>query len=357
MTENNQTGRETDSPPEAGRTPTVVTGVAGFIGFHVARRLIADGIEVVGIDNLNDYYDVNLKRARLDILSRLPGFTFIRLDLNEGDRLKQLFREHAVKHVINLAAQAGVRHSLKDPGVYGQSNLVGFLNVLEACRQNKVAHLVYASSSSIYGANARLPFAETDQTDQPVSLYGATKKANELMAYAYSHLYEFPCTGLRFFTVYGPWGRPDMALFKFTKAILAGDPIELYNHGKMMRDFTYIDDIVEGVHIILKLRSRASGRMPIGGPGVAHSDDARSLHRVYNIGNQSPVALGDFIALLEKSLGKKALLKYLPMQDGEVLSTYADMSRLQRETGFLPGWSLENGIREFVAWYQVQCRS
>lgn len=327
--------------------PILVTGAAGFIGFHVSSRLLADGWQVVGIDNLNDYYDVDLKRARLDLLSRLPKFTFLRLDLAEGNQVTSVIQDNGVKHVINLAAQAGVRYSLKDPHAYVQSNVVGFLNVLEACRHNAVDHLVYASSSSVYGANTQLPFAETDVTDQPVSLYGATKKANELMAHAYSHLYGFPSTGLRFFTAYGPWGRPDMAYFKFTKAILADEPIDLYNHGHMMRDFTYIDDIVEGILKILKCRSRATGQANGG-----TLDESQSLHRIYNIGNHSPLSLGDFIALLEKALGKKATLNFLPMQAGEVLTTYADVNRLQRETGFSPQWSFEDGIRKFATWYR-----
>ena len=331
--------------------PILVTGAAGFIGFHVSRRLLARGTRVVGLDNLNDYYDVSLKQSRLDLLQRMPGFAFSRLHLTEGDRLECLMREHGVRQVINLAAQAGVRYSLQDPQIYAQSNLVGFLNVLEACRRTEVDHLVYASSSSIYGANTRLPFSETDLTDQPVSLYGATKKANELMAHAYSHLYRFPCTGLRFFTVYGPWGRPDMALFKFTKAILAGQPIDLYNHGKMQRDFTYIDDIVEGVLKILERRSRDTPA------GVGEASEARALHRVYNIGNHAPVSLDTFIVLLEKALGRQAALNLLPIQDGEVLATYADIGRLQREIGFVPSWSFEEGIREFVAWYRAHYRS
>lgn len=336
---------KTSGPVGLTTAPILVTGVAGFIGFHVARRLLASGIRVVGIDNLNNYYDVSLKLARLDILLQMPGFVFSRLDLVESRRLEDLMREHAVKQVINLAAQAGVRYSLKEPQTYAQSNLIGFLNILEACRRNTVDHLVYASSSSIYGANTRQPFLETDQTDQPVSFYGATKKANELMAYSYSHLYGFPCTGLRFFTVYGPWGRPDMAVFKFTKAILAGQPIELYNHGKMQRDFTYIDDIVEGVLKVLTCRSRET---PAKSTEAA---EVRAPHRVYNIGNHAPVSLDHFIALLEKALGKKATLNLQPMQNGEVLATYADVDRLRRETGFAPKWSLEEGIREFVAWY------
>jgi len=331
--------------------PILVTGVAGFIGFHVARRLLARGSPVVGIDNLNDYYDVSLKQARLDILKQMPGFAFSHLDLIEGDRLEGLMRDQAVRQVINLAAQAGVRYSLQNPHAYTQSNLIGFLNVLEACRRAAVDHLVYASSSSIYGANTCSPFAETDMTDQPISFYGATKKANELMAYTYSHLYRFPCTGLRFFTVYGPWSRPDMAPIKFTKAILAGQPIDLYNYGQMQRDFTYIDDIVEGVLKVLGHRSRENPA------GLGEAAEDRLPHRVYNIGNHSPVGLNAFIALLEKALGKKATLNLLPMQDGEVLDTYADIGRLQRETGFAPTWSFEEGIREFVAWYRAYYRS
>jgi UDP-glucuronate 4-epimerase len=332
--------------PVTGHPPVLVTGAAGFIGFHVARRLLTEGTRVIGVDNLNAYYDVSLKEARLAILNRMPGFAFGRFDLAESGRLEELMREHGVKQVIHLAAQAGVRYSLQEPHTYARSNLVGFLNVLEACRRNSVGHLVYASSSSIYGANKRIPFMETDVTDQPVSLYGATKKANELMAYSYSHLYGFPSTGLRFFTVYGPWGRPDMALFKFSKAILARRPIDLYNHGKMQRDFTYIDDIVEGV---LRILRRRSWREPLA---PQEEDGPQALHRVYNIGNHSPVGLDQFIALLENALGQKAVLNLLPMQDGEVPVTYADVSRLQKEIGFAPTWSLEHGIREFVTWYR-----
>jgi len=318
----------------------LVTGVAGFIGFHLANRLLRDGYAVVGIDNLNDYYDVRLKQGRLEILAAHNKFVFHRLDLCDREGLQQVFRTHAPKYVLNLAAQAGVRYSLSNPDLYVKSNIVGFLNLLEMCRFSGIDHLVYASSSSVYGANPGLPYIESEKTDHPVSLYGATKKSNELMAYAYSHLFGFPSTGLRFFTVYGSWYRPDMAMFKFTKAILAGNPIDLYNRGEMKRDFTYVDDIIEGVVRIMKYRARLSP-----------SSNAER-HRIYNIGNHSPVCLLDFVRLLELILERKAQLNLLPPQDGEVLSTYADISQLQRDVGFAPNTPLEVGVPKFVRWYR-----
>jgi len=313
----------------------LVTGAAGFIGYHVAEALLRRGETVIGIDNLNDYYDVRLKEARLARLAALPGFRFSKLDLADRDGMAALFAREQPEAVINLAAQAGVRYSLKNPHAYADSNLLGFVNVLEGCRHGGVKHLVYASSSSVYGGNTKVPFAETDNVDHPVSLYAATKKANELMAYSYSHLYRIPCTGLRFFTVYGPWGRPDMAYFSFTKAILAGQPIDVFNHGNMRRDFTYIDDIAEGV--VRVLDRRAEGEPP---------------HVLYNIGNHQPVELMEFIDILERELGRKALRNFLPMQDGDVPQTYADTAALREAVAFAPATPLTEGIRRFAAWYR-----
>jgi UDP-glucuronate 4-epimerase len=324
----------------AGETdPTMkilITGCAGFIGMHVAERLLARGDEVVGIDCLNDYYDVALKEARLARLQPHAGFRFLRADVAERDIMAGLFAREKPAAVIHLAAQAGVRYSLVNPLAYADSNLLGFVNVLEGCRQTGVGHLVYASSSSVYGGNSKLPFAETDNVDHPVSLYAATKKANELMAYSYSHLYAIPSTGLRFFTVYGPWGRPDMAYFSFTEAILAGRSIDVFNHGRMMRDFTYIDDIAEGVLRVLD-------RPPVGEPP----------HALYNIGNHEPVALLEFIETLERALGREAVKRLLPMQPGDVPATYADISALRAATGFAPTTPLADGIGRFVAWYRA----
>ncbi len=313
----------------------LITGCAGFIGMYVAERLLARGDEVVGIDNLNDYYDVSLKEARLARLRPHRGFRDVRLDIADRAGMAALFEQERPDAVINLAAQAGVRYSLKNPLAYADSNLLGFVNVLEGCRHNGVKHLVYASSSSVYGGNTKVPFAEDDNVDHPVSLYAATKKANELMAYSYSHLYGIPSTGLRFFTVYGPWGRPDMAYFSFTQAILAGRPIDVFNHGKMRRDFTYIDDIAEGV--IRVLDQPAGGTPP---------------HTVYNIGNHQPVELMEFIGILEAALGKTTARNFLPMQDGDVPLTYADTTRLQAAVGFVPATPLADGIGRFVAWYR-----
>lgn len=326
----------------------LITGTAGFIGSALAHRVLARGDEVIGIDNVNDYYDVNLKLARLERLKAESGFTEVRVGLEDTAAMEAAFRDHAPDRVVHLAAQAGVRYSLVNPRAYVDSNLVGFMNVLEGCRHHDVEHLVYASSSSVYGANTNMPFSVHDNVDHPVSLYAASKKANELMAHTYSHLYRLPTTGLRFFTVYGPWGRPDMALFLFTRAILAGEPIDVYNHGKCRRDFTYIDDIVEGVVRVLdrvpEPNETWSGDRP---------DPASSLapYRLYNIGNNSPVELERFIQILEDTLGRKAEKRLLPLQPGDVPATYADIDDLAHDTGFRPQTSLETGIPRFVEWY------
>jgi UDP-glucuronate 4-epimerase len=326
-----------------------VTGVAGFIGFHVAQQLLARGDTVTGIDNVNPYYDVRLKEDRLALLSGHERFTFHRIDLTDHRAVADLFAQQRPERVIHLAAQAGVRYSLTNPHAYIDSNLVGFLHILEGCRHTQVQHLVYASSSSVYGANTKMPFSIHDNVDHPVSLYAASKKANELMAHTYSHLYALPTTGLRFFTVYGPWGRPDMALFLFTKAILAGEPIDVFNHGKMQRDFTYIDDIVEGVIRVLDClpqpNSSWSGHDPDPGTSAAP-------YRLYNIGNFQPVELLDFIATLERCLGRTAEKRLLPMQPGDVPATYADVDDLMRDVGFRPSTPLSVGIPRFVEWYR-----
>ncbi|CAI0693252.1 dTDP-glucose 4,6-dehydratase 2 [Serratia liquefaciens] len=327
----------------------LVTGAAGFIGYHTAERLLAAGHQVVGIDNLNDYYDVGLKMARLDLLADKPAFQFIKLDLADREGMAQLFAEHQFQRVIHLGAQAGVRYSLENPLAYADSNLIGHLNVLEGCRHNKVEHLLYASSSSVYGLNRKLPFATEDSVDHPISLYAATKKANELMSHSYSHLYGLPTTGLRFFTVYGPWGRPDMALFKFTKAILAGDSIDVYNHGEMHRDFTYIDDIAESI-----VRLQAVIPQPNADWTVEQGSPATSSapYHVYNIGNSSPVKLMKYISALEQALGIEARKNMLPMQPGDVLDTSADTAELYRVIGFKPETSVEEGVKRFVEWYK-----
>ena len=327
----------------------LVTGVAGFIGFHVARVLLARGDEVVGLDSVNDYYDVRIKEARLALLAPTPGYTFVRGDLADGPLMDRLFREHRPERVIHLAAQAGVRYSLTNPHAYVQSNLVGFTNILEGCRHNGVAHLCYASSSSVYGANTRLPFSVHHNVDHPLSLYAATKKANELMAHTYAHLYRLPVTGLRFFTVYGPWGRPDMALFKFTKAILAGEPIEVYNHGHHSRDFTYIDDIVEGV---VRTTDRIADANPAWNGDTPDPGTSAAPYRLYNIGNNNPVGLMDLIACLERTLGQTAQKTFLPMQAGDVPATYADVEALTAAVGFKPSTPIEVGVARFVAWYR-----
>ena len=327
----------------------LVTGAAGFIGYHLSKRLNEQGDEVVGIDNLNDYYEVNLKKARLSKLELHNKFRFIKLDLANRDGIAQLFAREKFNKVVNLAAQAGVRYSLENPYAYVDTNLVGFTNILEGCRHYGVEHLVFASSSSVYGLNTKMPFSVHHNVDHPISLYAATKKANELMAHSYAHLYQIPTTGLRFFTVYGPWGRPDMALFKFTKAIIDDSPIDVYNYGKMQRDFTYIDDIIEGVVRVLdripKSNANWSGDSPEPGTSIAP-------YRVYNIGNNNPVELMEYIETLEKMLGKTAKKNMLPMQAGDVPATYADVADLERDVGFKPQTSIEQGIGRFVEWYQ-----
>lgn len=331
-------------------TPIIITGAAGFIGYHVSQRFLAMGREVVGIDNLNDYYDVNLKFARLAQLQKQQNFHFLRLDLAEPDAFANVFKDQKFALVIHLAAQAGVRYSLTNPDTYIKSNIAAFLNVLEGCRHHGVEHLVYASSSSVYGANTQMPFSSSQHTDHPVSLYGATKKANELMAHTYSHLFGLPTTGLRFFTVYGPWGRPDMALFLFTKAILAGQPISVFNNGEMQRDFTYIDDIVEGIY-------RLSSHIPapdLDWDGKApNPSSSRAPYKIYNIGNNEPVQLSRLIEILEKLLGVAAVKKFLPLQPGDVLATYADIDDLNQAIGFRPSTSIEIGAERFVAWYRA----
>lgn len=322
----------------------LVTGVAGFIGYHLAQRLLAEGVQVYGIDNLNDYYDVNLKKARLERLQTQPGFQFEYLDLSDRAGIENLFAANPFDVVVNLAAQAGVRYSLINPHVYIESNLVGFLNLLEGCRHHAVKHLVYASSSSVYGVNPKVPFATSDNVDHPISLYAATKKSNELMAFTYSHLYQIPTTGLRFFTVYGPWGRPDMAYFKFVKAIEAGQLIEVFNHGNMQRDFTYIDDVIEGVVRVM--------RQPPVQTADQTTGTAAPPYKLYNIGNHQPVALGRFIEIIETALGKTAIKEYLPMQPGDVPTTYADVDDLIRDVGFRPTTPIETGMARFIEWYR-----
>ena len=327
----------------------LVTGAAGFIGFHLSKRLIARGNDVIGLDNLNDYYDVNLKYARLKQLEGHTNFKFIKGDIAERESIAKLFAEEKFDIVVNLAAQAGVRYSLINPHAYIDSNIVGFTNILEGCRHNKVKHLVYASSSSVYGANTKMPFSVHHNVDHPVSLYAATKKANELMAHTYSSLYQLPCTGLRFFTVYGPWGRPDMALFIFTKAILEGNPINVFNFGKMQRDFTYIDDIVEGVVRVMDKIPEPNPKWNGDNPDAATS---YAPYKLYNIGNNNPVELMHFIEVLEDYLGKKAVKNLLPIQQGDVPATYADIDDLVRDVDFKPSTSIEEGIKRFIEWYK-----
>jgi UDP-glucuronate 4-epimerase len=327
----------------------LVTGCAGFIGFHVALRLLGDGEIVLGVDNLSPYYDVDLKRARLNLLSKTPAFTFVQSDIADATAMKELFADNQPTHVAHLAAQAGVRYSLVNPRVYVDSNVTGFLNILEGCRQHGVKHLVYASSSSVYGLNTKLPFSEHDNVDHPVSLYAATKKANELMAHTYSHLFGLPSTGLRFFTVYGPWGRPDMALTLFTKAILEGEPIEVFNEGRMQRDFTYVDDIVEG---IVRVLHRPAVPNPDWRADAADCATSRAPYRLYNIGNRAPIELLRLIEILEGCLGKTAIKTLLPMQPGDVPLTSADVSDLARDVGFSPNTPIETGVRKFVEWYR-----
>ncbi|EMJ7189258.1 TPA: NAD-dependent epimerase [Klebsiella oxytoca] len=326
----------------------LVTGAAGFIGFHVSQRLLKDGHQVTGIDNLNDYYDVNLKQARLDLLQS-PLFSFHKIDLADRVRMEQLFVAEKFDRVIHLAAQAGVRYSLENPHAYADSNLLGFLNILEGCRHNHVEHLLYASSSSVYGLNRKMPFSTDDSVDHPVSLYAATKKANELMAHTYSHLYGIPTTGLRFFTVYGPWGRPDMALFKFTKAMLEGKSIDVYNYGKMKRDFTYIDDIVEAIIRLQDILPNKDNEWSVESGSPATSS---APYRVYNIGNSSPVELMDYITALEEALGMEAEKNMMPMQPGDVIETSADTAALYNAIDFKPETTVKKGVESFVNWYK-----
>lgn len=327
----------------------LITGAAGFIGFHLSRKLCSLGYAVTGIDNLNDYYEVSLKEARLNILKSTEGFTFHKLDITDKKAIDSLFEKSKFKYVVNLAAQAGVRYSLTNPYAYLESNLHGFLNILEACRHNKVEHLVYASSSSVYGANKTMPFSVHHNVDHPISLYAATKKSNELMAHTYSALFNLPTTGLRFFTVYGPYGRPDMALFIFTKAILEGKPIDVYNHGKMKRDFTYVDDIVEGIVRLIPTVPKGEKSWNGATPDAASSF---APYRLYNIGNNSPVELMHFIEVIEDKIGKKAVKNLLPIQEGDVPETYADVEALTEAVGFKPSTSIETGIGNFISWYK-----
>jgi UDP-glucuronate 4-epimerase len=331
------------------QSPILVTGAAGFIGFHVAQRLLDRGDCVIGLDNVNSYYDVRLKEARLANLTPRQGFSFVKLDLANRSGIRDLFADKPFRRVVHLAAQAGVRYSLANPHAYTESNIEGFMNILEGCRHSKIEHLVYASTSSVYGSNTHMPFSIHDNVDHPMSLYAASKKANELMAHCYAHLYRLPCTGLRFFTVYGPWGRPDMALFIFTKAILEDKPIDVFNNGKMKRDFTYVDDIVEGIIRTLDHPATANpswtGNKPDPGTSSAPS-------RIYNIGNHEPVELLHFIEVLEKAIGKKAEQKLLPLQPGDVPATYADIEDLTRTVGFKPATTIEEGIPRFVQWYR-----
>ena len=327
----------------------LVTGAAGFIGFHLTRRLLDRGDTVVGLDNLNNYYDVGLKQNRLMLLDQEKGFNFVEADLIDADLIEKVFDQYAFERVVNLAAQAGVRYSLENPRAYIDANIVGFLNILENCRRNDVPHLVYASSSSVYGANTKMPFSVHHNVDHPVSLYAASKKSNELMAHSYSYLFKLPTTGLRFFTVYGPWGRPDMALFLFTKAILNGEPIQVFNHGKMRRDFTYVDDIVEGV-------IRVTDKIPAGNDNWSGDkpDPATSTapYQIYNIGNHEPIELLYFIDVLEKALGQEAKKEFLSIQLGDVPATYANVEALEKDLNFLPNTPIEEGIERFVAWYR-----
>lgn len=328
---------------------TIITGAAGFIGFHLCKRLLDEGHNVIGIDNLSDYYDITLKENRLKQLGGKKQFTFIRADLTDKKEIERIFSGNGADVVVNLAAQAGVRYSLSNPHAYIESNLVGFLNILECCRKYKIKHLVFASSSSVYGANTKMPFSVHDNVDHPISLYAATKKANELMAHTYSHLFDLPCTGLRFFTVYGPWGRPDMALFLFTKAILEGRPIQVFNNGNMQRDFTFIDDIIEGV-------IRVMANVPDPNPDWSglRPDPGTSYvkYKIYNIGNNNPVILSEFIKEIEKALGKQAIKEYLGLQPGDVAATYADVDDLMKDVGFKPATMLSEGIKQFVHWYK-----
>lgn len=328
----------------------LVTGAAGFIGAALSQRLLARGDEVIGLDNINDYYDVRLKEARLARLQDQPGFTFVKLSLEDRVGMEKLFHEHKPQRVVNLAAQAGVRYSIENPMAYIDANIVGFTNILEGCRHHGVEHLVYASSSSVYGANTRMPFSVHDNVDHPVSLYAASKKANELMAHTYSHLFNIPTTGLRFFTVYGPWGRPDMALFMFTKAILAGKPIDVFNYGKHRRDFTYIDDIVEGV---IRTLDHVAQPNPDWDGNQPDPGTSKAPYRLYNIGSNRPVDLLRYIEVLEECLGKKSEKNLLPMQPGDVPDTYADVDALVEDVGYRPSTPIEEGVKNFVDWYRA----
>ncbi|PID40483.1 MAG: capsular biosynthesis protein CpsI [Proteobacteria bacterium] len=332
----------------------LVTGAAGFIGFHLSKRLLDGGCRVIGVDNLNDYYDPSLKQARLKILQANPAFEFKRTDLADKNGLEAIFEAHSIDVVVNLAAQAGVRYSLTNPHAYVDSNLVGFVNILECCRHHDVKHLVFASSSSVYGANTDMPFSVHHNVDHPVSLYAATKKSNELMAHTYSHLFGLPCTGLRFFTVYGPWGRPDMALFLFARAILEGKPIDVFNHGKMKRDFTYIDDIVEGV---VRVMAHIPDPNPDWKGNAPDPGTSYTRYKVYNIGNNQPVELMDFIKAIEKALGKEAQKNFMDLQPGDVPATYADVDDLIADVGFKPATTIEEGIGRFVGWYKDYYRN
>lgn len=334
--------------------PILVTGAAGFIGFHVARQLTEDGRDVIGVDNLSPYYDPALKHARLKELARAKNFKFVKLDLTDRTATAALFSEHRFPYAVHLAAQAGVRHSLVDPHAYVDANLIGFVNVLEGCRRTDCRHLVYASSSSVYGSNTKMPFRTSDNVDHPLSLYGASKKANELMAHSYSHLFSLPTTGLRFFTVYGPWGRPDMAMWLFAAAITAGKPIKLFNHGKMRRDFTYIDDVVESVVRLVDRPAEGDPKWTADAPDPARS---AAPWRVYNIGNNNPVKLLDVVALLEKELGKKAIREMMPIQPGDVPATFADVDDLTRDVGFKPSTPIAEGVKRFIAWYKEYHRA
>ena len=327
----------------------LVTGAAGFIGFHLAKKLLDDGRDVIGYDNINDYYDPKLKEARLAILNDFEKFTFYRKDLMDEQALAKVFDDHNAQLVVHLAAQAGVRYSLINPKAYMESNSMGFFNILEACRHHDVEHLVYASSSSVYGMNEKMPFSTRHNVDHPISLYGATKRSNELMAHAYSHLYDLPTTGLRFFTVYGPWGRPDMALFLFTKAILAGESIEVYNNGEMKRDFTYIDDIING---LLSLLDSPPNAIDHWNGQVTDPSSSKASFKLYNIGNNSPVNLMDFIDEIEKQVGKKAKINYKPMHPGDVVASHADVSGLVKDFRYKPSITVDEGIREFISWYK-----
>jgi UDP-glucuronate 4-epimerase len=327
----------------------IITGAAGFIGFHLSQKLLKEGYQVIGIDNLNGYYDPGLKKARLEILGKYNNFSFHKVDLKDKSEVDSIFETYKPTYVINLAAQAGVRYSIENPYAYVDSNLIGFVNILEACRNYPVKHLIYASSSSVYGGNKVAPFSTNHNVDHPVSLYAATKKSNELMAHTYSHLYRIPTTGLRFFTVYGPWGRPDMAYFSFTRDIIAGKPIKVFNHGKMERDFTYVDDIIEGIFRLIH-------RIPAANKDWDETKDDISTsfapYKIYNIGNNQPVSLMRFINILEEKIGKEAEKIYMDMQPGDVLRTYADVSDLEKDIGFKPSTSLEQGLSEFVRWYK-----